>query len=423
MSALLADRHAPRTSLDSLLSAVEVASLRKWLAAEPAPGRVALVLGGPGSGVTTLLTLLVRELGMEPVWARAATPRLRAFLGDSGTSHTAVNGKRKVIVIDEYDVIVGDAAASVDVASFLKRKPAAPVVLLAHAVRSAKSTDAAGKAADRFVFQRPTWPVVARRLAAICESDGIDASAAQLEALARTVKGDVRGALAALDMYARRPCAAETIEVRDVSEEGLDVVDMLLAGPAVAVTEALRLYANDAAIVSNGLSENYTDAAADVETCARMADAFADADVMDEKIFARQAWDLLDVHAVFAVAAPVIELHRFGTARAAKKPAEKFGTVWSKMYNACAKQKNVRAIRTWRAEAGLSDAPAEDLALLRPAIQEAIARADPAEVRRLAAGVGGATEVLALMRLSKTEYKQTTHARLKKLLSVDGKPA
>lgn len=413
---LLADRHAPRTSLDSLLGAVEVASLRKWLAAESAPGRVALVLGSPGSGVTTLLTLLVRELGMEPVWARAATPRLQAFLGDSGTSHTAVNGKRKVVIVDEYDVIVGDGAASVDVASFLKRRPAAPVVLLAHAVRSAKTSDAAGKGAAKFVFQRPSWAVVARRLAKICELDGIDASAAQLEALARTVRGDVRGALAALDMYARKPCRAETIEVRDVGEEGLDVVDALLAGPAVPVTEALRLYANDAAVVSNGLSENYTDAAADIEACARMADAFSDADVIDEKIFARQAWDLLDVHAVFAVAAPVIELHRHGDARPSKKPVEKFGTVWSKMYNACAKQKNVRAIRMWRAEAGLPDAPAEDLALLRPAIQAAIARSDAVDARRLAAGVGGATEVLALMRLSKTEYKQTTHARLKKLM-------
>ena len=416
---LLADRHAPRTSLDSMLGAVEVASLRAWLAAESAPGRVALVLGSPGSGVTTLLTLLVKELGMEPVWARAATPRLRVFLGDSGTSHTAVNGKRKVVIVDEYDVIIGDAAASVDVASFLKKKPAAPVVLLAHTARSTKTSDAAGKTADRFLFQRPTWPAVAKRLAKICEADDIDASAAQLEELARTVKGDVRGALAALDMYARKPCTATTIEIRDVSDEGLDVVDSLLR-EAVPVTEALRLYANDAAVVSNGLSENYTDVAADIETCLRMADAFADADVIDEKIFARQAWELLDVHAVFAVAAPVMELHRFGDARPSKKQVEKFGTVWSKMYNACAKQKNVRAIRMWRAEAGLVDAPAQDLALLRPAIQDAIARADHAEIARLAAGVGGATEILALMRLSKTEYKQTTHARLKKLLS---KPA
>lgn len=417
MASLLATRHAPRTSLDSLLGAVEVARLRKWLAAEPAAGRVALVLGTPGSGVTTLLALLVKELGMEPVWARAATPRLKVFLSDSGTSHTAVNGKRKVVIVDEYDVIVGDAAASVDVAGFLKRRPAAPVVLLGHAVRSSKTADAAGKTADRFAFARPTWPAVARRLASICAADGIDASAAQLEELARTVKGDVRGALAALDMYSRKPCAAETIEVRDVSDEGLDVVDFLLRQP-VPVVEALRMYANDAAIVGNGLSENYTDAAPDIETCARMADAFADADVIDEKIFARQAWEMLDVHAVFAVAAPVIELHRFGTARPAKKPVEKFGTVWSKMYNACAKQKNVRAIRTWRAEAGLTDAPAHDLAVLRPAIQEAIARSDAAEIKRLAAGVGGATEILALMRLSKTEYKQTTHARLKKLLAL-----
>lgn len=413
---LLAARHAPRTSLDSLLGAVEVASLRKWLAAESAPGRVALVLGSPGSGVTTLLALLVKELDLEPIWARAATPRLRILLGDSGSSHTAVNGKRKVVIIDEYDVIVGDAAASVDVSTFLKKKPSAPVVLLAHAVRSSKTTDAAGKTADRFLFQRPAWPAVARRLTAICEKDGIDASPEQLEDLARTVKGDVRGALAALDMYARKPCRSETIEIRDVREEGLDVVDALL-GKAVSVTDALRLYASDAAIVSNGLSENYTDAAADVETCARMADAFSNADVIDETIFARQAWDLVHVHAVFAVAAPVVELHRFGTARPLKKPVEKFGTMWSKMYNACAKQKNARAIRMWRAEAGLTYVPAHDLALLRPAIQEAIARSDPGEVKRLAAGVGGATEILALMRLSKTEYKQTTHTRLKKLLA------
>ena len=416
MTELLAVRHAPRTSLDSLLGAVEVASLRQWLGGGArGPGRVALVLGGPGSGVTTLLALLVKELGMEAVWARAATPRLRVFLGDSGSSDVAVNGKRKVVIIDEYDIINGDAASSVDVSSFLKRKPAAPVVLLGHTVRSLKTLDAAGKDAAKFVFQRPSWATVHKRLTKICEADGIDASAAQLEELARTVKGDVRCALAALDMFARKPSNDTTIEVRDVDDEGLEVVDFLLKKP-VAVTEALRLYANDAAVVSNGLSENYTDVAADIETCSRMADAFSDADIIDEKIFARQAWDLLDVHAVFAVAAPVTELHRFGTARPSNKPVEKFGTVWSKMYNACAKQKNVRAIRFWRAEAGLADAPAQDLAVLRPAIQDAIARGHAAEAKRLAGGVGGPAEVLALMRLSKTEYKQTTHARLKKLL-------
>jgi hypothetical protein len=200
--------------------------------------------------------------------------------------------------------------------------------------------------------------------------------------------------------------------LRDDRPEGLDSVQALLDNAPAGLDAALRAYATDPSIVSMGLWENYLRASASV--CPGVADSFSIADVVDTAMYAHQTWALSDVYGAIAVGGAAVLLDRDPAASFA---VEKFGTIWSRGYNQCARTKNVRAIALARAEAGLPSMPVTDLAYVRQLLAAAVESGDRDRVRAAAAGVGGqAAAVLCVMRLWDTKYRQSQHARVKKML-------
>ena len=194
--------------------------------------------------------------------------------------------------------------------------------------------------------------------------------------------------------------------------EGMDSVEALLEAHS-SIDSVMAAFSSDPGIVSMGLWENYTSFAKDV--CPEVSDAFSASDVVDAAMYRTQNWALHDVYGVFAAAAPSAYLRR----RAVSKPPaiDKFGTIWSRMYNQCARMRHVKGIAFARAEAGLGHLPVEDLAYLRDILDAALASGDADAVRAAAAGVGGSAEhVLMLMRLWDRGYRQSAHSRVKKML-------
>ena len=425
-----------RTSLDSCLSQTGIAEVREWLRGSLAGAPAVAVASAPtGSGLTCTMALVLRELDAEPVWVSFGGLR-RAFLADACGSRVAVSGRAKVLVVDEFDALAADAAAWAELSPWL-RTPRLTVLCLARASRSARVADLT-KGYARFVFRAPPAPAIARVLLAAAPGDALEAAR-----LAAAARGDVRAALAAWRMAGPRAEPAEPAEpdepdrdepaepdepvepgapparrrpdatewLRDDRPEGLDSVQALLDAE-VPLDAALRAYASDPGIVSMGLWENYLRVSRSVSP--GVSEAFSIADVVDTAMYARQTWALGDVHGAIAVGGAALLIDRDPAAEFA---VEKFGTIWSRGYNQCAKTKNVRAVALARAEAGLGGLPVTDLAFVRGLLAAAVESGDAGRIRAAAAGVGGqSAAVLCAMRLWDSKYRQSQHARVKKML-------
>ena len=453
---------APRTTLDLVLSEVGIAELRAWLRAPPATDAAAtattpaekraalaslsaLVSGAQGSGLTTLMTLLAKEMRLEAVWVGTGTPRIKALLAQACTSPVAVNGLQKVVIVDEFDALFSvDTVACTDVLGFTK-KTATKIVCLARSTRNSRLADAT-KHMHRISFSKPSTSAVAGIVRRAVSSLGLDLPPETQAEIVSSAGGNIRGALAAVEFWGRRssaeqapvadstPAAAaaasSVVEETDVdssfmegdasaSLDGLDVVQNLLSENP-GVTRCLQLYLRDPSVLSMGLNENYTNVASDISQCAAVSESFSAADTVEAHMYRHQAWDVFEAYGAFAVAGPVQRLHAPpGTRPGSSSSVTKFGTIWSKMYNQYAKLKNAKAIALGRAETlGLCcTLPIEDLAYVRGMLFDAISRWDGPEIRRLVRALGGtAAHALALMRLWTSEYKQTTHGKLKKVL-------
>lgn len=415
----------PRTSLGCLFGDTAVACLRQWMASG-APGP-ALATAAPGSGLTTLVQLLVRETGLDAVWVGCATPRVRALLDHAGANPVSVTMRRKLVVVDEFDALgCGDSSALADALAFARGKPPVPLLFLAHATRSQKTHEFA-KSWPLFHMGRPSPAAVAAYLLRVRAAHAPDVPVAEVEALAAAVKGDVRAALTALDLRRRREGA---VDVKDEVCDGLDLAEAVLRGERGAtVPECLRLFGMEPAVLPMGVHENYLPClgggAQDVDAAAAVADAFSRGDLVDRYMYARQAWEVMDVYGAHVVAAASMALRR----RRSRVPAgfgiTKFGSLWSKMYNTCAKTKNVRALAAAYAEAGRTPLRPCDLAYVRACLKALLQRKAAAEgddIRRVCAPLTPPL-VLALCRLDagpggSAWYKQTCHARVKRALEA-----
>lgn len=423
-AATLCDAHRPRTTLGVLLSQTELGALRAWLRS-PASSAPARVQAPPGSGITTAMQLLARELDMEPLWITPGVPQPKTLLCDAASSPVAVTGRRKLVVLDDFDALANDAQLLGEVSALARRGCECRVACVGRTGRLPKLDDLCRKW-PHFKFARPPAKAVADRIAQVAAAERLQLTPEQALGLARAAGGDLRSALNSLDLTRRAPAPAEaapTTEagapkaalppaeafVKDDTMDGLDVVARLLTSK-LPLAEALRLGSLDPSVVPMGMFENFLDASSAL--CPQASEYFSVADVVEKRAYAGSCWDLLDVHAALAIAGPHVAIER----RRDPPEPKKFGIVWSKMYNACAKAKGLRGVQTARAEAGLTHMGVCDLAYVRALVQAALAAGDDDALRAATHGLPPA-QVLALMRLWKTEYKASTHARVKKLLA------
>ncbi len=393
---------------DIVLDATVSGALREWLASNDHP-IAAFATAPTGTGLTTLVRLLVRDVRLEPVWMTASEASIEERLNEAGGTRLAANGRRKIIVMDDFDSTAADKRTVSVVTAYAKDpRMKTKVLCLGHPTRSSKASEFAAQWA-RFAFPKVDDPHVAR----VLRTAGADEATAHR--IASECRGDVRAALAAFDLATKTTPTVE-VHFKDVVMDGLDSVERVLGKDPLTVRDLLKIYDTDATIVPMGVYENYTATLSKHETdvAARVAEAFSVADVVNTRMHETQSWDLWGVHGVLSTAAPGLELRRRHGAKVPR--VEKFGSVWSKAYNARAKAKNAAAINFSRATLGLDRMPITDMAFHRLMVAEAVNYGTDADVRA-ACDPLGEKNVLSMMRLGVGSGSAYKHARVKRLLT------
>ena len=432
----LVDLVRPRTSLGVPFPDVQVAALRAWMVGRVGP---ALATAGPGSGLTTLVELLAAENDLELLRVGSGTPQVKAFLDSAGSSAVTVEMRRKVILVEGADALATtESVAWTDVLAFVRSGPRVPVLLAAHSRRSTKPFEFA-RTWPRFDLGKPSAPVVRAILhtalrAALSRGPTGVIPESLLDALARDVRGDVRAAINALDLAcrgsqtdaassaatadaaataaaaaadaedaevartartARTATHAPGVAAKDVREDGLDVVEAVLTGArGISPDEAARMH--EPSMVAMGMFENYHAVTRDLDTLADVADWFSVSDVVDARSHGAADPPFGDraLYRVVALAGPARALGASKGTCAVKK----FGSVWSKQFNACTKSNQVKALAAARGGRGMAALEPGDLAFVRSGVRRCLARGDDAALRSLVEG-WSVQDVLALVRM------------------------
>lgn len=376
----------------------KVAEVREWLASGVAGA--AWLTGSPGSGMTSLVRELTRD--MEAVWLTSATLRSRQFLREVCSHPLAVNGKRKVLVLDELDVLLGNEAVMLDVAFTVRHNACIPVVCILKSSRVATVCELQKKAALVVHFPPPTHDAMVAAVTAVAVAEGLQL--ADIDSLCHQAPGDIRHVLQTM--------RAGSTTTRSITMQTADAVVVLLRDPC-DVRTALSLYSADAGGVPTGVFESYWQTSTNIDDVVAYVDSASAADVVDEVIHGKHRWDLLDVHGSLTTASAAITLPKGRTVQ-----LHKYGAVWNKAYQLCSKTKTLKAIQAARSARGLPTMPATELAFLRFMVSAALASRGGLEAAADTCRTAGldAAACLGVMRLWGTGYRLGTHNKLKKLL-------
>jgi hypothetical protein len=319
-------------------------------------GRWAAVGGEHGAGCTSVVHDAIVQRQLEAVWL-ATGAVAGVHLESAASSTVAVNGKRKIIVIDEFDAIVAaDPQTTASIATAIK-KGVVPIILIARgdpAGWRTKVGDMVPKAATRVHVVPPT----------------------------------------------DRPIAIAT--------KGLDGATAALMG--IDDSAIIAAFRGDG-IASGAVFDNYPKYTKSFEDAHAIADAFSAHNAIQDTMARVGVHD--DPYAAMPIATAALRCS------ARKITIGTFGTVWSKNNATYAKKSTIRSITRERLERGglCHLAAHEGLDAVHHMLRHAVSRGTWAEAAAIARGAGlTSTGTLAVMRLWPSGYTLATHAKVRKHL-------
>lgn len=356
-----------------------------------------------GCGVSTMIRLILEELRCEPIIVTTGVQRLRDFLRDTCDSlYTAIERKKKVVVLDPVDALFADQTAAGDILEFLKTEGSRSVPIVCAGFLQRASLARMLDVIDPKKCTSVSFPIIEKQraveyLSVHYGSTPID----RIETVWDSACGDLRACLSALDM--------ETDQVKDIVCDGAEAIQKVLFEPGVTLTDAVRMHDGDAQLMTMGIFENYHLAEPGLDQAVAVTDAFSMADIVDERMYGNQEWCLGDFYAALTAGVPAVCLPK----TVGMRPVEKFGSVWSRGNNQRSKEKSLRHINLVGHENSRQPLGAADLSVVRSMFLHCSKNAKYDMFSQLAEGLDDAT-VLSIMRLFKTKYTQTDHSKFKR---------
>lgn len=206
-----------------------------------------------------------------------------------------------------------------------------------------------------------------------------------------------KGAEIAKDMVPFRFDATSDYDVRAVFRDSPDCVDDKGLGGALAALSGQRRDFRGDNIAYGAIFDNYP-RNMDLEACVAVACAFSDEDVVTEGM--RRAGCFDDIYTFVPIEATA------SVARATMPKIDTFGKLWSQANAMAAKAKSARTLRF---------KPHDGLDYLRLVFGTCAASGKFEDAAAIARALKyDPADVLAVMRLWKTKYTLSTHAKLKK---------
>ncbi len=198
---MLVEKYFPKNFSEIKGQQALVKDILAWINTWGSEKKALLIYGPPGSGKTTMVKVLAKELGYDLIELNASDKRdqtaLNRIVGNAASSKTLF-GYKKIILLDEADNIHGkeDFGGAKALLEIIKNTQN-PIILTANSYWEV--SQAIRENCKLVQFKRLQSRTVFARLKEIASAEGIDADEKVLLKIAEQSGGDMRAAINDLD--------------------------------------------------------------------------------------------------------------------------------------------------------------------------------------------------------------------------------
>lgn len=290
---MLFRKYAPAKTSDVIGQKEAVEQTLKWLSSWKKGSRAALFFGPPGSGKTSLASVLALEKGLDFIELSASDYRkkddIESIVGGASKQKSLFR-KGKLIVIDEVDGTSGrEDRGGIGAVIDVIKESSFPIILTANDPYDQKLKTLRNYCTP-IKFGRVHSSTLAAYLKEIARKEGIKLDEDRIKSIAREAAGDVRAALIDLETLSHgssRALKGQIFEVLKVifKTSSLRVARQMVDSSGLEPDDIFRW-------VENNIPMEYEKPG----EIAAAFDALSRADVFKGRIMRRQNWSLLSYY-------------------------------------------------------------------------------------------------------------------------------
>jgi replication factor C large subunit len=287
------EKYRPRTTSELVGNEEARLAVSLWLRKWKPRSKPMLIVGPPGTGKTTLVTLLAAEAGINMVALNASDVRTKDKLGrriGEATKTVSLFGGRSLIFLDEVDGLLGRSDyGGVEFIKDAVKETMNPIIMAANDPE-ADEIKKLGAACITVRFRPPPPREVELYLRRIAREEKLEVSDEEIRLCVRTGGGDLRQSINSLQSGGGDASASK----KDVSlgvGQGLNA--FFEAADASSALDALRQTALQPVEKVREIQKSVLKADLSPQTLTKVLETLSRADVLMGKIMRTQQWRLL----------------------------------------------------------------------------------------------------------------------------------
>ncbi len=200
---MLVEKYRPTTFEEIGGQRAAIKKVLSWINTWGEGKKACLVYGEPGIGKTVSMHALAKEMNVDLIEMNASDKRnadaIKRIVGNAAQTYT-LNGKKKIILLDEADNIYGNAdRGGVQALSKIIDETKVPIILIAN--KYWEVSQSIRNKCKMIKFPKLRYTSIRKVLEKIAKKEDIHVSKEQLTTLAKNSDGNLRAAINDLETY------------------------------------------------------------------------------------------------------------------------------------------------------------------------------------------------------------------------------
>lgn len=299
---MLSERYRPKSLKEFAGNGTAVTEILAWMKNwKNEPKKILLIHGKPGTGKTTLVELIAKELNYHLVATNASDMRSAKALHE-GFGHSleqqSLFYRGKLVVFDEVDGLsAGDRGGAGEILKIAKASKF-PIILIANDIY-VKKLDPLKKAGKVVAFHSIYAATIEKRLKEICEKEGIACDEKVVKSIASTAGGDLKASINDLEtiITGRKTATYEDSKILSPRDAEMSIQDSLrVVFKTLSANNACETMRNSDKPVDEliqWIRENIPLEYEKADDVARAYAALSRADIFMGRIPRQQYWDYM----------------------------------------------------------------------------------------------------------------------------------